>query len=67
MAELGEHCVVAEDSGEVSIVTALLTAENLNASARSAMAAGLKNQVTEFDANYWAKSVVANFKVLETV
>ena len=67
MAELGEHCVVAEDSGEVGIVTALRTAENLNASSRSAMAAGLKNQVTEFDANHWAKSVVANFKVLETV
>jgi hypothetical protein len=31
------------------------------------MAAGLKNQVTEFDAHHWAKGVVANFKVLETV
>ena len=67
MAELGQHCVVAENSSEVSIVRALLTAANLNDSARSAMAAGLKNQVTEFDAHHWAKGVVANFKVLETV
>jgi trehalose-6-phosphate synthase len=67
MAELGEHCVVAKDPSESSIVAALLTAANLDARARSAMAAGLKNQVTDFDANHWAKSVVANFKVLETV
>lgn len=67
MSELGKYCVIAEEANVESLAKALLTAENLDSKSREVMSTSLKAQIKEFDASHWAKSVVANFKVLETV
>ena len=46
---------------------ALIEARNLSAESRRKMSFELKRQIQEFDASYWAQSVVANFKILEMV
>jgi hypothetical protein len=45
----------------------LIEARNLSAESRRKMSFELKRQIQEFDASYWAQSVVANFKILEMV
>lgn len=67
MAELGNFCVVADDATESGVTTALVTATKLNSETRKNMSVGLKNQIQEFDASYWAQSVTTNFKILEKV
>ena len=67
MAELGEFCVVADGVDEADIANALEEAGNLPNEARQEMSLQLKAFVSKFDANYWAQSVVAHFKILEKV
>lgn len=67
MAELGRNCVVAEDVNEESITSALHLAADLDSETRQSMCFQLKTQITEFDASLWARSVVANFRILEKV
>ena len=67
MAELGHNCVVAESASEAAVFEALLAATRLSVETRKIMAANLKSQIQEFDASYWAQSVIANFRILEKV
>lgn len=65
MAELGKFCVVASSVSVESVTRALQAATNIDAKSREAMSANLKLQITEFDASFWAESVIAKFKILE--
>jgi trehalose 6-phosphate synthase len=67
MAELGNFCIVADDATESGVTKALIAATKLDSEIRKNMSVGLKNQIQEFDASYWAQSVTANFKILEKV
>ena len=67
ISELREFCVIADSSNEANIVKALEAAGKLSAENRRIMAQQLKAQVSEFDASFWAQSVVASFKILEKV
>ena len=67
ISELREFCVIADSSNEANIVKALEAAGKLSAENRQIMAQQLKAQVSEFDASFWAQSVVASFKILEKV
>lgn len=67
MSELGEFCVLSEGIDEISIAKALREAGKLTEARRQVMSMQLKTQVIEFNASNWAKSVVANFKILEKV
>ena len=67
ISELREFCVIADSSNEANIVKALEAAGKLSAKNRRIMAQQLKAQVSEFDASFWAQSVVASFKILEKV
>jgi trehalose 6-phosphate synthase len=67
MAELGDFCVIAEEITSTGIATALLEARNLSTESRRKMSFELKRQIQEFDASFWAQSVVASFKILEKV
>ena len=67
MAELGNFCVVAVDAMESGVTKALVAAAKLDNETRKNMSMGLKNQIQEFDASYWAQSVTTNFKILEKV
>jgi hypothetical protein len=51
----------------MGITDALIEAQTLSFESRRKMSFELKRKVQEFDASYWAQSVVANFKVLEKV
>jgi trehalose-6-phosphate synthase len=59
--------VVSEDETADSIAMALLAATKLRASSRAAMSTELKRQIAEFDASYWAASVISDLKILEPV
>jgi len=67
MAELGNFCVLADDSDEVSIARALVTAKKLDLKSREEMSVKLKKQITEFSASHWAQSVTASLKLLQSV
>lgn len=67
MAELGNYCVLATGSDDISITEALLAATDLDAQTRQRMTLGLKQHVGEFDASNWARSVISTFQVLEKV
>ena len=67
ISELREFCVIADSSNGANIVKALEAAGKLSAENRRIMAQQLKAQVREFDASFWAQSVVASFKILEKV
>lgn len=67
MAELGNFCVIAAESTATSLTDALIEAHYLSAESRRKMSFELKHQIQEFDASFWAQSVVANFKILEKV
>ena len=67
MAELEDFCIIAEELNATGIATALLEARTLSTESRRKMSFELKNKIQEFDASFWAQSVVANFKILEKV
>jgi trehalose 6-phosphate synthase len=67
MAELGNFCILAGEATATAITDALVEARNLSAESRRKLSFELKRQIQEFDASYWAQSVVANFKILEKV
>ena len=67
MHELGNFCILAGEATATAITDALIEARNLSAESRRKMSFELKRQIQEFDASYWAQSVVANFKILEKV
>jgi trehalose 6-phosphate synthase len=67
IAELGNFCILAGEATATAITDALIEARNLSAESRRKMSFELKRQIQEFDASYWAQSVVANFKILEMV
>ncbi|MGA0003276.1 MAG: trehalose-6-phosphate synthase [Candidatus Nanopelagicales bacterium] len=67
MAELGDFCIVAAEATAMGITDALIEAQTLSFESRRKMSFELKRKIQEFDASYWAQSVVANFKVLEKV
>jgi trehalose 6-phosphate synthase len=67
MAELGDFCIIAAEATAMGITDALIEAQTLSFKSRRKMSFELKRKIQEFDASYWAQSVVANFKVLEKV
>jgi len=67
MAEIGKNCVLVDGADQASISIALEKAANLTVESRSNMSKQLKLQVSEFNVNRWAKSIVASLKILEKV
>ncbi|MCF8555174.1 MAG: trehalose-6-phosphate synthase [Candidatus Nanopelagicales bacterium] len=67
MAELGDFCIVAGEANAMGITEALIKARSLSFESRNKMSFEQKRQIQEFDLSFWAKSVVANFKILEKV
>jgi trehalose-6-phosphate synthase len=67
ISELREFCVIADSANEANIVKALEAAGTLSTESRRIMAQQLKAQVSEFDASFWAQSVIASFRILEKV
>ena len=67
MAELADFCIIAAEANVTGITDALKAAHNLSTESRKTMSFELKRQIQEFDASFWAQSVVANFKILEKV
>ncbi len=67
MAELGNYCIIAAEATATAITDALIAAHNLSTESRRKMSFELKRQIHEFDASFWAQSVVANFKIFEKV
>ena len=67
MAELGDLCVLAVEGTATAITDALIEAQRLSSESRRKMSFELKRQIQEFDARFWAQSVVASFKILEKV
>ena len=67
MAELGNYCIIAAEATEIGITEALIEGQTLSSESRRKMSVELKRKIQEFDASYWAQSVVANFKILEKV
>jgi trehalose 6-phosphate synthase len=67
MAELGDFCIVAAEATAIGITDALIEAQTLSSESRRKISFELKRQIQEFDASFWAQSVVSNFKILEKV
>ena len=67
MAELGDFCIIVGEANAMGITEALIKARSLSFESRSKMSFEQKRQIQEFDLSFWAKSVVANFKILEKV
>jgi trehalose 6-phosphate synthase len=67
MAELGDFCIVAAEATAIGITDALIETQTLSSESRRKISFELKRQIQEFDASFWAQSVVSNFKILEKV